>query len=86
MIVMDRIHVFLMKMPKAVRREMLRKMQRTVIWFKNGAQVVALPNPPDLLRGYSASMVICDEAAFFVRMSLSSIAFSSRCFRPRRGL
>ena len=65
MIVMDRIHSFLMRMPKAVRREMLRKLQRTVIWFRNGAQVVALPNAPDLLRGYSASMVICDESAFF---------------------
>jgi phage FluMu gp28-like protein len=65
MIVMDRIHAFLMKMPKTIRHGMLRKMQRTVIWFKNGAQIVALPNAPDLLRGLTASNVTCDEAAFF---------------------
>lgn len=65
MIVMDRIHAFLMKMPKAIRHGMLANMQRTVIWFNNGAQIVALPNAPDLLRGYAASNVICDEAAFF---------------------
>ena len=65
MIVMDRIHAFLMKTPRPLRRELIRKMQRTVIWFKNGAQIVALPNAPDLLRGYSASNVTCDESAFF---------------------
>jgi hypothetical protein len=42
MIVMDRVHAFLMTIPKPLRREMLAKMQRTVIWFKNGAQLVAL--------------------------------------------
>lgn len=65
MIVMDRIHTYLLKMPKIVRREMLRKMQRTVISFKNGAQIVALPNAPDQLRGHTASNVVTDEAAFF---------------------
>jgi phage FluMu gp28-like protein len=65
MIVMDRIHAFLMTIQKSVRREMLARMQRTVIWFKNGSQIVALPNSPNLLRGYTASNVICDEAAFF---------------------
>jgi len=65
MIVMDRIHAFLMTIPKQLRREMLSKMQRTVIWFKNGAQIVALPNSPNLLRGYTAHNVLCDEANFF---------------------
>jgi len=65
MIVMDRIHAFLMKIPKAIRQGMLQKMQRTVVWFKNGSQIVALPNAPDLLRGYSASNVVTDESAFF---------------------
>ncbi|RJX15213.1 hypothetical protein CW703_07165 [Candidatus Bathyarchaeota archaeon] len=40
-------------------------MQRTVIRFRNGSMIVALPNSPNLLRGYTAHMVICDEAAFF---------------------
>jgi len=65
MIVMDRVHQYLMRISKPRRRRILAKMQRTVVRFKNGAQIVALPNAPDLLRGYSASNVVADEAAFF---------------------
>jgi hypothetical protein len=65
MILMDRIQAFLMSMPKPTRRELISKMQRTVIWFKKGSQIVALPNSPNLLRGYTAHQVLCDEAAFF---------------------
>jgi phage FluMu gp28-like protein len=65
MIVMDRIHAYLMKIPKNLQPEILTKMQRTVITFKNGAQIVALPNAPDQLRGYTASNVVTDESAFF---------------------
>ena len=65
MIVMDRIHAFLLSIPKPLRREIVEKMQRTVVWFRNGSQLVALPNSPNLLRGYTASNVLCDESAFF---------------------
>ncbi len=65
MIAMDRIHSFLMAMNRRVRRKMLARIQRTVIWFKNGSQIVALPNSPNLLRGFAANNVVCDEAAFF---------------------
>jgi len=65
MILMDRIQAFLMAMAKPVRRKLISKMQRTVIWFKKGSQIVALPNSPNLLRGYTAHQVLCDEAAFF---------------------
>jgi len=65
MILMDRVHSFLMKMHKVLRREYVGRMQRTVIWFKNGSQIVALPCSMDLLRGYSANQCICDESAFF---------------------
>jgi phage FluMu gp28-like protein len=65
MILMDRIQAFLMSMAKPVRRKLISKMQRTVIWFKKGSQIVALPNSPNLLRGYTAHQVLCDEAAFF---------------------
>jgi phage terminase large subunit GpA-like protein len=65
MILMDRIQAFLMGMAKPVRRKLIAKMQRTVIWFKKGSQIVALPNSPNLLRGYTAHQVLCDEAAFF---------------------
>jgi phage terminase large subunit-like protein len=65
MILMDRIQAFLMVMPKPVKRELISKMQRTVIWFKKGSQIVALPNSPNLLRGYTAHQVLTDESAFF---------------------
>ena len=65
MIVMDHIHAFLMTIPRPMRRGMLSRMQRTVIWFKNGSQIVALPNSPNLLRGYTAHNVLTDESAFF---------------------
>lgn len=65
MIMMDRIHSLLMAMPRPLRREHVEKMQRTMIWFKNGSQIVALPCSMNLLRGYSAHQCICDESAFF---------------------
>ena len=65
MIMMDRIQAFLMAMPRVIRQRIIAKMQRTVIWFRNGSQIIALPNSPHLLRGYTAHQVICDEAAFF---------------------
>ena len=64
MILMDRIQAFLMTMARPVQRKLIRKMQRTVVWFKNGSQLVALPNSPNLLRGYTAHVVLIDEAAF----------------------
>jgi len=65
MIMMDRIQAFLMGMPRQIRRRIMAKMQRTVVWFRNGSQIIALPNSPHLLRGHTAHQVICDEAAFF---------------------
>jgi hypothetical protein len=65
MIMMDKIQDFIYNMPKPVRRETIGKMQRTTIRFNNGSRIVALPNSPNLLRGYSAAECLCDEAAFF---------------------
>jgi len=65
MIVMDRIHAFLMTMDKQLRRKIVAKMQRTVVRFKEGSLIVALPNNPNLLRGYTAHNVLTDESAFF---------------------
>jgi phage FluMu gp28-like protein len=65
MIVMDRIQAFLMGMNMQLRRKIVSRIQRTVTWFKEGSQIVALPNSPNLLRGYTAHMVLCDESAFF---------------------
>jgi hypothetical protein len=65
MIMMDKIQDFIYNIPKSARREAVGKIQRTTIRFKNGSRIVALPNSPNLLRGYSAAEVLCDEAAFF---------------------
>jgi len=65
MIMMDRIQSFLYGMKAQERRAIVSKMQRTVIWFRNGSQMVALPCSPNLLRGYTAHQVLADEAAFF---------------------
>jgi hypothetical protein len=65
MIMMDKIEDFIYNIPKPARRQAFSKIQRTTIRFKNGSRIVALPNSPQLLRGYSAAEVLCDEAAFF---------------------
>lgn len=65
MIMMDKVHGFLMSMPQNVRRSLVMKLQRTVVRFKNGSQIVALPCSVHLLRGYSAHQVLIDEIAFF---------------------
>jgi len=65
MILMDRVQSFLYGMKVKDRRALVSKIQRTVIWFKNGSQMVALPCSPNLLRGYTAHQVLADEAAFF---------------------
>jgi hypothetical protein len=65
MIMMDKIQDFIYAIPKPVRRQLIDKVQRTTIRFKNGSRIVALPNSPNLLRGYSAAECLCDEAAFF---------------------
>ena len=61
----DRIQDFLANLPKNKRLELVETLQRTTIRFKNGSRIVALPNSPQLLRGYTASQVITDESGFF---------------------
>jgi len=65
MIMCDRIQDFLGSLSKEKLEALVEKMQRTSIRFKNGSRIIALPNSPQLLRGYSANQVICDESAFF---------------------
>ncbi|MEM0050712.1 MAG: terminase family protein [Candidatus Bathyarchaeia archaeon] len=64
MIMMDRVHGFLMGLPADLRRALIMKLQRTVVWFRNGSQIVALPCSIHLLRGYTAHLVLVDEGAF----------------------
>jgi len=65
MIMSDRVHDHLASLPKHVFKRLVAKLQRTVITFTNGSRIIALPNSPQLLRGYTSHQVICDEAAFF---------------------
>lgn len=65
MILSDRIQDFLAKLTPDQRRVWIAKQQRTQILFKNGSRIIALPNSENLLRGYTAHMVIADEANFF---------------------
>ena len=65
MIMSDKIEEFLYSIPEEKRRKIVSKIQRTVIRFRNGSKIIALPNSPQRLRGYTAHQVICDEAAFF---------------------
>ena len=65
MIMMDRVQGLLYGMKPRDRRAIVNKIQRTVVWFRNGSQMVALPCSQNLLRGYTAHQVLADEAAFF---------------------
>jgi hypothetical protein len=66
MIMSDRIQDFLGCLPKEKRSALIEKLQRTTVRFKRGgSRIVALPNSPQLLRGYTADQVIADEAGFF---------------------
>ncbi|MGD0072522.1 MAG: terminase family protein [Candidatus Bathyarchaeia archaeon] len=65
MIMSDRIQDFLASVPKDKRDLIVEKAQRTTIRFTNGSRIVALPNSPQLLRGYTAHQVLPDEANFF---------------------
>jgi len=67
MIVMDRVQEQIARMSTKRRRERFRQreIQRTTVTFKNRAKIVALPCSVNLLRGYSASLLVTDEAAFF---------------------
>jgi len=65
MIMSDRIQDFLASLPKEKHQALVGKVQRTTIRFRNGSKIVALPNSPQLLRGYAANHVITDESAFF---------------------
>ena len=65
MIMGDRVQDFLAILPEQLRRALIDRQQRTVIRFRNGSRIVILPNSPQLLRGYTAHLVIPDEANFF---------------------
>jgi phage FluMu gp28-like protein len=58
-------------------RKSVVKSTRTLIKFRNGSQIVALPCGPDgaSLRGYTADLVVMDEAAFMPEDVIASVIF-----------
>jgi phage FluMu gp28-like protein len=65
MIMSDRITDFISSLPKKYHQLFIKKLQRTCIQLNNNSRIIPLPNSPQLLRGYTANQIICDEAAFF---------------------
>jgi len=48
---------------------------RTTIHFDNKSEIIALPASENMLRGFSAHMIICDEAAFMPEELITNIIF-----------
>ena len=65
MILCDLVHSYIDRIPARIRSALLHSRQRTTIRLRNRSRIVALPNSEHLLRGYHASLIIADEAAFF---------------------
>jgi phage FluMu gp28-like protein len=65
MILNDIIQGLIDEGPKRIRAAFLRRRLRTMTYLRNGSRIVALPNSENLLRGYTAHLIILDEAAFF---------------------
>ena len=65
MILGDEIRKLLGHMPGDYRRGIFRKELRTIFRFRNGSQIILLPNSENQLRGFTADLIVVDEAAFF---------------------
>lgn len=73
MIMFDRISGFIHS-TKTLEREVARET-RTIIQLRNRSRIIALPCSENLLRGYTADMVICDEAAFMPEETITNVIF-----------
>ena len=51
------------------------KQTRTEIHLHNNSVIVALPCSENLLRGYTADVIICDEAAFMPEETITQVMF-----------
>ena len=57
-------------------RYSVEKMLRSEIAFKNGSRIIALPcGGGDTLRGYSADLIVLDEAAFMPERVIANVVF-----------
>ena len=65
MILGERIRELLGRMARENRRSILSQQLRTIFRFRNGSQILILPNSENQLRGFTADLIVIDEAAFF---------------------
>lgn len=56
-------------------RSRVSRSTRTIIQFNNRSEIIALPASENLLRGYTAHMVIVDEAAFIPEEVITNILY-----------
>jgi len=73
MIMFDRIATFVYS--SARLRNKVVRATRTLIHFENGSKIIALPCSEHLLRGYTANMVICDEASWIPEEVITQVLF-----------
>jgi len=65
MILGDRIRELLSRMTLDYRRSIVSQQRQTIFRFRNGSQIIILPNSENQLRGFATHLIVVDEAAFF---------------------
>ena len=73
MIMFDRIVTFVYASPRL--RSKLARVTHTLVCFDNGSRIIALPCSEHRLRGYSANMIICDEASWVSEKVITQVLF-----------
>jgi len=73
MIMFDKILQFTHATP--ILHKSITRKTRTIIQLTNGSTIIALPCSEHLLRGYSAQLVILDEASFIPETIITEIVF-----------
>lgn len=73
MIMFDRIASFVFS--AAYLRNRVVRATGTLIQFENGSRIIALPCSEHMLRGYTANMVILDEASWIPEQVITQILF-----------
>lgn len=73
MIMFDKIQNFIQNNPLLAKS--ITRKTRTIIQLTNHSQIIALPCSQNLLRGYTAQLAICDEAAFIPEIVITQIIF-----------
>ncbi len=73
MIMFDRIVSFVYASPRL--RTKLARVTHTLVCFENGSKIIALPCSEHRLRGYSANMIICDEASWVSEKVITQVLF-----------